>query len=299
MTAREIARQLGHAVRVGHDWHCDCPVHGGRSLTLADGRDGQLLVKCWGGCEWRDLFPELRSLGLLAGGPVNVTPERADELRRRREAEAKTEIERLRRRIAAARDLYRHSKDAPGTPVEAWLRTRGIPGPIPPVLRWLQHCPHRNGKYYPAMVAPVVNVAGEQIAIHKTFLRPDGRGKADLPKEEQRETCGPVKGGAIRLAPHRPEAELLIAEGIESTLSAMHLFGLPGWAALCASGIEALELPDDVPSVVIAADHDANGRGQRAALSARERWTPEGRAVRILLPNAGEDFNDVLCRDNK
>ena len=125
-------------------------------------------------------------------------------------------------------------------------------------------------------------------------MRPDGRGKADLPKEEQRETCGPVKGGAIRLAPHRPEAELLIAEGIESTLSAMHLFGLPGWAALCASGIEALELPDDVRSVVIAADHDANGRGQRAALSARERWTAEGRAVRILLPNAGEDFNDVL-----
>jgi putative DNA primase/helicase len=293
--AREIAQQLGHAVRVGHDWRCDCPVHGGRSLTLADGHDGKLLVKCWGGCEWGDIFPELRSLGLLAGGPVDVSPERADEFRRKREAEAKREMEQLRRRIAAARDLYRHSKDATGTPVEAWLRTRGITGPVPPALRFLLHCPHRNGKYYPAMVAPIVNVVGEQIAIHKTFLRPDGSGKAGLAKEEQRETCGPMKGGAVRLAPYRAGAELLIGEGIESTLSAMRLFGLPGWAAICAIGIEALELPDDVRRIVIAADNDLSGVGQRAALSACERWATEGRSVRILLPpSPGGDFNDVL-----
>jgi hypothetical protein len=232
---------------------------------------------------------------LLVSGPFDISPDRVDELRRKRDAEARREIERLRRRIAAARDLFRHSKDATGTPVEAWLRTRGTTGPIPPVLRWLQHCPHRIGRYYPAMVAPIVNVAGEQIAIHKTFLKADGSGKADLPKPEQRETCGPVKGGAIRLAPHRAGVELLIGEGIESTLSAMQLFGLPGWAAICAIGIEALDLPDDVRRIVIAADNDLNGVGQRAALSARERWATEGRAVRILLPpNPGEDFNDVL-----
>jgi putative DNA primase/helicase len=56
-----------------------------------------------------------------------------------------------------------------------------------------------------------------------------------------------------------------------------------------------LDLPNDVRRIVIAADNDENGVGQRAALSARERWTAEGRMVRILLPpNAGEDFNDVL-----
>lgn len=296
MTAREIARQLGHPVRVGHDWRCDCPIHQGHSLTIADGRDGKLLIKCWGGCEWRDIFPELRCRGLLAGDPVDISPEREDELRRKREAEAKREIERLRRRIAAARDLCRHSKETTGTPVEAWLRTRGISSPIPPVLRWLQHCPHRNGRYYPAMVAPIVNVAGEQIAVHKTFLRPDGRGKADLPKEHQRETCGPFKGGAIRLAPHRAGVELLISEGIETTLAAMQLFGLPGWAAICAPGIEALELPTEVRAVAIAADNDVSGTGQRAALSARERWATERRSVRILLPPNPGDFNDVLLR---
>jgi putative DNA primase/helicase len=106
-----------------------------------------------------------------------------------------------------------------------------------------------------------------------------------------------MKGGAVRLAPYRPGVELLIGEGIESTLSAMQLFGLPGWAALCAPGIEALDLPAEVRAVVIAADNDVNGVGQRAALSAQARWIAERRSVRILLPpTPGEDFNDILRR---
>jgi phage/plasmid primase-like uncharacterized protein len=114
-----------------------------------------------------------------------------------------------------------------------------------------------------------------------------------LPKEEQRETCGPMKGAAVRLAQPR-DGEILIGEGIESTLSAMQLFCLPGWAALCANGIEALELPSDVRKIIIAADNDESGAGQRATLRAHDRWVAEGRSVRILLPPNVGDFNDVL-----
>jgi putative DNA primase/helicase len=296
MMAHDIALALGGGQREGHNYRAPCPLHGGNSLYFADGRDGNLLIHCFAGCEGRDIFAELRARGLIAG-EARLDPQREEERRRREEAKAKADIERLRRKICWARDLYQRGKPATGTAVETYLGSRGITGPIPPVLRFLKFCPHRNGSYYPAMVAPIVNVAGEQIAVHKTFLRPDGTAKADLPREERRETCGPMKGGAVRLAPHRPGVELLVGEGIESTLSAMQLFGLPGWAALCAPGIEALELPAEVRAIVIAADNDVNGVGQRAALSARERWTADGRAVRILLPpNAGEDFNDVLCR---
>jgi hypothetical protein len=295
MTAADIAAALGHARREGRDWRADCPVHGGHSLTIAYGRDGKLLVKCFGGCEWPEIFGKFRALGLIEERPVDTNPEGEDELRRRREAEAKGEIERLRRRIAAARDLYRRGKPAAGSPVETYLRLRKIMGPIPSVLRFLVFCPHRNGKYYPTMAAPIVNAAGEQIAIHKTFLKPDGTGKADLPKSQQRETCGPMKGGAVRLALYCPGSPMIIGEGIESTLSAMRLFRLSGWAAICAAGVEGLELPAEIMSVVIAVDHDENGVGQRAALSAQARWTAEGRSARILLPpNIGEDFNDVL-----
>jgi putative DNA primase/helicase len=294
VSAESIARALGEARREGLDWRCPCPVHGGRSLALKDTLDGRLLIHCFGGCESRAVFDELRASGLLGEHPDAFRRE-ADETRRhRRESAAKAEIERIERGICAARDLYRRSVSAAGTLVESYLRSRGITGPIPPALRFLEHCPHRNCHCYPAMAAPIVNVAGEHVAIHKTFLRPDG-GKADLPKKEQRETRGPMKGGAVRLAPHCANLKLLIGEGIESTLSAMQMFGLPGWAALCAPGLEALDLPDDVRRIAIVADNDANMVGQGAALVAWQRWSGEGRSAEILLPpNVGQDFNDVL-----
>jgi hypothetical protein len=75
------------------------------------------------------------------------------------------------------------------------------------------------------------------------------------------------------------------------------VFRLPGWAALYDGGIKNLDLPAAIGEVVIAADNDANGVGQHAALCARERWTAEGRIVRILRPpNPGEDFNNILLR---
>jgi putative DNA primase/helicase len=260
MSAGNIAVALG-GHREGRQWRCPCPVHGGRSLSLADGRDGALLVHCFGGCEWRDIFLVLRHRGLIGDRLDEISPEREVEFRCRRETSAKAEIERLARSIGASRDLYQRAREAAGTVVETYLRLRGIMGPIPGVLRFLEHCPHRSGKYHPAMLAPIVNVHGEQVAIHKTFLRPDGSGKADLPKAEQRETCGPMKGSTVRLAPPRPGVPLLVGEGNESTLSAMQLFGLPGWAALSADGIEALELPAEIREVAIAADNDVTLRG--------------------------------------
>jgi hypothetical protein len=126
MSARDIALALGDACRVGHDYRCRCPVHHGHSLTLADGRDGKLLIKCFAGCNWRDIFDELRSLRLIANDPGASNPERGEERRRREEGEAKGEIERLRRGIASARDLYRRAQAAAGTSGEIYLCGDGI-----------------------------------------------------------------------------------------------------------------------------------------------------------------------------
>ena len=116
-----------------------------------------------------------------------------------------------------------------------------------------------------------------------------------LPKEYQRECRGVIHGGAIRLAEHDPDAELIVAEGVESTFSAMQLFGRAGWAAVYAGGLKTIELPPDVRRIIIAADNDASGAGQRNALAAYDRWTAEGRSVRIKTPpDVGDDFNDVL-----
>ena len=75
----------------------------------------------------------------------------------------------------------------------------------------------------------------------------------------------------------------------------MQAAALPGWAALSTSGIVGLALPPIVREVIILADHDANGAGERAARAAAARWLAEGRRVRIALPpEPDSDFNDVL-----
>ena len=48
-------------------------------------------------------------------------------------------------------------------------------------------------------------------------------------------------------------------------------------------------------SVMVCADHDANGVGPQAALDTKARWVREGREVRLRVPrNVGQDFNDIL-----
>lgn len=69
MTATEFAKRLG-ARRCGNSWVARCPAHLDRSpsLSIAEGNDGRVLVKCFAGCPtqavlealnlgWRDLFP--------------------------------------------------------------------------------------------------------------------------------------------------------------------------------------------------------------------------------------------------
>jgi putative DNA primase/helicase len=138
----------------------------------------------------------------------------------------------------------------------------------------------------------VHDATGLPVACHRTYLTPDGRKSA---AEPQKASKGPIWRGAIRLDPAAPE--LVVGEGIETSASAGLLLGLPAWAAICAGNLErALVLPDEVRSVVIAADRDANGVGQRTARGAAARWRAEGRHIRIAWPDRdGQDFNDILA----
>jgi hypothetical protein len=86
----------------------------------------------------------------------------------------------------------------------------------------------------------------------------------------------------------------MVGEGIETCLAAMQASAQPAWAALSTSGMTALRLPPDVRTVIILADHDCSGAGERAAYAAAARGLAEGRRVRIAMPpEPGTDFNDV------
>jgi hypothetical protein len=129
---------------------------------------------------------------------------------------------------------------------------------------------------------------GQAVAVHRTFLAPDGSGKA--PVDPQKMMLGPCRGGAVRLAP--AAEHLLVGEGIETCLAAMQATGLLVWAALSTSGLRTLDLPPEVREVTILADGD--DPGEEAARRAALRWKREGRRARIARPPRGLDFNDVL-----
>jgi len=285
MNAAGIARQLG-ATRQGANWRCACPRGCGYGLSFCDGADGRLLAFCFGGCAFDEILAALVEYGLLDDDhDDDLHVSRGVTVCQRDNTE----------RIAHARQIY----DSGGWDerIAVYLYSRGIHR-TSPVLRFSEQAPHRLGVRVAAMLAPIVNVTGEQIGVHLTYLRRDGGGKATLPKEYQRECRGVIHGGAIRLAEHCPDTELIVGEGVESTFSAMQIFGLAGWSAVYAGGLKTMELPPIVRRIIIAADNDPSGVGQRNALAAYDRWTAEGRSVRIVAPPVvGDDFNDALLKE--
>jgi hypothetical protein len=282
MTAAEIAAALGEARREGRAWRCRCPLHGGRSLELRDGDAGRVLATCWAGCDRREVLGELRSLGLLGRHSADyqlraATPPRRDT----RDDDAQ--------RPARALALWRETVAAPAT-IARYLAGRGIVlDAIPAMLRYHPRCPRPDRTHMPAMVAPVEHVTRGIVGIHRTYLTADYR-------RHDRATLGPIGGGAVQLGMPRAGEWLAIGEGVETALAVVVACALPAWAALSASGIRALILRPEATHVIICADHDRSGTGERAAHDAAARWLGEGRRVRIAIPpEPGTDMADVLA----
>jgi putative DNA primase/helicase len=279
MTAAQIASALGGAHRSGVWWRCRCPVHGSRGATLAlrDGDRG-LLAVCHAACARADIVAELRRRGLIGGG----TEERPA---------SGFAHDNAARRITAAQRIWDAARDARGSPVTAYLGARGITLPPPVSLRYAPALRRPDGTRGPAMVARIDSIDAELIGISRTWLIRDDRG---IWRRHDRAMLGRAAGGAVRLAP--ADETLLIGEGIETCLAAMQATGQLAWAALSTSGMVALKLPPTVRQVVILADNDINGAGERAARAAAARWLAEGRRLKLAMPpEPGTDMADVLA----
>jgi putative DNA primase/helicase len=268
MSAADIAHALGNAWREGRTWRCRCPLHGGRSLTLRDGEGACVLVTCWGGCNRLDVLAELRRRRLLVG--------RTNDYRRPSpQTSPWDDVARTARALA----IWHEARPVVGTIVESYLRSRGILlDAWPAVLRFHPACPRPRDEVgnlrppLPAMVAMVEHAQRGPVAVHATYLRPDGSGKADIPKKQQKASFGPIMGGAVRVGIPRAGEWLAVGEGTETTLSVAAACAMPGWATLSAGGIRSLLLSREATHVIICADHDVSGVGERAARDAAARW---------------------------
>lgn len=175
MSARTVTLALHGKWHRRYGLAC-CPAHADRnpSLTLADGNEGRLLLSCKAGCSFEDVMRALCQMGVIgASGTRLGLP--CPKVLARRDVERRIEDERIERRALA---IWNEALPISGSLAERYLRARGITCELPDNLRFHPACWHPSARRIPAMIALVEGLP--RTAIHRTFLRPDGRGKAEI-----------------------------------------------------------------------------------------------------------------------
>ena len=258
----------------------------GKWFDEATGEHGDLLDVIEHSCglfEFRDILDEARRF--LAAPP----PEPASAEREPPAARGSPE---------AARRLFAMSKPIAGTIAERYLAARGIPyAARERALRFHPGCYYRDlatseTLMLPALIAAVTDLDGHITGLQRTWLDPDGDGKAHLP--DPRRSLGHLLGNGIWLGldPGTPVAAAISGEGLETMLSLrMVMPSLPMVAATSAGHLGGIAFLRQCRRLYIAADADAAGRHgiERLARRAEEA----GILPFVLRPRLG-DFNDDL-----
>ena len=283
MDARRIAEALGGR-RYGNEWQVRCPAHKDSrpSLSIKDSERG-VLVYCHARCRQQSVITALKERGLWQ------TTTRFDHNKPRPKFTKRQSEPTGADKTALALKIWNDAKPSKGTLVEVYLASRGITPGENPTLRFHPCLRHPSGDSWPVMIALVTRGADDApLAIHRTFLARDGAGKA--PVDPQKMILGPCRGGAVRLGNHTDM--VIVGEGIETALSVQQAMKIPTWAALSTSGLVALDFPQEVRKIFVAADADS--AGDKAAKDAAKKWSSNGRSVVIAKPPLGLDFNDLL-----
>jgi putative DNA primase/helicase len=255
---------------------CRCPAHDDRtpSLSVRPGRT-RLLLHCFAGCDASAILRALEADRLLepVAGAAQEIPFR------RRDGTGN----------AAALRLWGEARAIAGTPASAYLSSRGL-GVAPAELRYHPRTPHGPRPLTilrPALIAAVRDESG-LVAVHRTFLDPEGCGLAPL--AHPRCGLGRFGAGAVRFG--GSASRLGLAEGIETALSAAALFGVPCWATLGTERFRRVALPAEVRELILFLDHDGGGR--RAERVAREAFAHVPHIKCHVPERPGDDWNDVL-----
>ena len=194
----------------------------------------------------------------------------------------------------AAQRLIAMSQPIRRTLVETYLCNRGIKAVHDAgALRFHPRCYYRpddgsSTETRPAMIAAVTDLDGKITGAHRTWLAPNGFGKA--PVDTPRRAMGSLLGHAVRFG--AADGVLAVGEGVETMLSLRcALPAMPMAAALSANHLAALLLPPTLRRLYVARDADAAGDMALAALT--ERAEAAGIDALALSPRMG-DFNEDL-----
>ena len=288
---RSILPALGIDSKFLVNRHGPCPICGGTDRFRFDDKDGDGTWFC-NQCRSGDgikLVMRVRGVDFVAACALidpeigNFEPDQPTHL-----VDEEQVRQSMRRMGEGAQPV------GPLDPVHRYLERRlGRGVVIPSCLRTLRSCLYKDGEtlsYHPAMLASVRDLSGHAVALHRTYLTPDGH-KADV--RSVRKVIGKLPdGSAVRLG--EPAETMGVAEGIETALSASILHNMPVWATLNAGRLRVWQPPADVLTVVIFGDNDISCEGQEAAYSLGRRLN-RSIVAQVSIPDApGTDWNDVL-----
>jgi len=291
MPLRNIVRALGGELYAGgHRANVPYPGHSraDRSLSILSD-NGRIVVSCLGAGDWKEALGRLRNLGLIdrdnrptgSGlpmlGPLPLVSSRE--------------------RAATAGRIWEGGRAIGGTLAQTHLRLRHISGdlPGPRVARFnpaVPLCAYSTEDWIatrPALVVAIRDAGGAFTGVEATYLRPNGRRADEL--RIPRKHIGRVPAGcAVRIDP--AAADMLVAEGFITALSARARFTLPTWALLSTRNLRSWSAPRDVRSVLIAGDNGADGRRSASVLA--QRLEAQGVRTRLAFPDAPfGDWNDA------
>ena len=234
---------------------------------------------------------------LDAAKPVNTKPRTIEYCNKE---EAKVRKQRIQK-------VWKESQPIVGSLAETYLRSRGICADLRYIgnnLRFHPAMPYKeddNSKWVklPCMLAVYRDKNGKALTLHRTFLKPDGSGKADVSRPKM--VMAPprdMRGGYIVLdKPHVANTGkyIGIAEGIENALSAREAMGCAMFCGFSDRLMAMTNFPEEVTNVFVFADKEPSGAGMAAAEALKE--ANKDKDVLIMSPEDETaekiDWNDI------
>ena len=288
MSLKAIVQTLGGDLYDGgRRARIPAPGHSRRDRSVSLLLEGdRLIVHSFSDGDWKAVLDHLREHHLIdeANCPLSFSIEAITT------AQPPTVPERRR----AATRLWAEGAPVMGTLSERHCRLRAVERtlPGPDALRHHRSAPISayadKGARRQAMIAAIQDSDGSLCAIEITYL--NGRGERSGDLRLSRKTIGQAPAGcAVRLDP--AHSEMLVGEGVFTSLSASQRFGLPAWALLSVRNLRVWIAPEGVRSILIAADRGKAGEDGANAL--QSRLMAMGVAARIALPpEPFDDWND-------
>ncbi|MFN7027858.1 MAG: toprim domain-containing protein [Sphingopyxis sp.] len=263
-------------------------------------------------------------LGLDDSDPARI--ERV-KLQARAHAEQKARdasVEEERARQGARRRWHQAAPLSRGDLVATYLARRGIDltqlGRAPGAIRYheaLQYGFGEGSVVLPAMVSMITNLAGEHIATHRTWLKPDGSDKAGVAElgvdhrgrpRDAKKVMGKYLGGHIPIwkgaqaCPLRdiaPGTDIYVSEGVEDGLTAAIADpSLRIVAMIALSNLIDLQLPPQMGRLILLNQNDPPGsKADQAKRRGIAHHRAQGRRVFLVSPPAGaKDLNALTDR---